>query len=74
VHDTPENREVAGDAALYFRAEEPASLAAQLERLRAHPQEATERGLRAKLRAEALFSWETIAARYAALLARVAAG
>ena len=28
VNDTPENREVAGDAALYFRAAEPAGLAA----------------------------------------------
>ena len=32
VNDTPENREVAGDAALYFRAHTPGTLAAALER------------------------------------------
>ena len=30
VHDTPENREVAGDTAIYFDVREPASLTAAL--------------------------------------------
>jgi glycosyltransferase involved in cell wall biosynthesis len=72
VNDTPENREVAGDAALWFRAEEPASLAAALEWVRAHPAEARERGEEAARRAASRFSWEGVADRYAALLARLA--
>lgn len=73
VNDTPENREVAGDAALYFRADAPATLAALLERLRADPQEIARRGRAAAARAAARYNWETIADQYAHLL-RVAAG
>ena len=40
VHDTPENREVAGAAARYFDAHAPATLSAELERLIARPAEA----------------------------------
>jgi glycosyltransferase involved in cell wall biosynthesis len=72
VNDTPENREAAGDVALWFRAEQPASLAAALERVRGHPAEARERGEAAARRAARLFSWEEVADRYAALLRRLA--
>ncbi len=68
VNDTPENREVAGDTALYFRAEDPATLAALLERLRADPEEAQRRGLAAAARAAERYDWESIADRYAGLL------
>lgn len=68
VNDTPENREVAGATALYFRADDEASLAAQLEHLRAHPEEARARGEAAAERARARFDWESIADAYATLL------
>jgi glycosyltransferase involved in cell wall biosynthesis len=73
VNDTPENREVAGDVALYFRADAPATLAALLERLRADPQEVARRGRAAAARAVERFNWEEIADRYAGLL-RAASG
>lgn len=72
VHDTAENREVAGDVALYFRADEPASLTAALTRLLARPDEARERGAAAAERARGRFDWELIADRYAALLREAA--
>ena len=73
VNDTPENREVAGDTALYFRADAPATLAALLEKLRTDPDEARRRGLAAAARAAERYNWETIADQYADLL-RAAAG
>lgn len=72
VNDTPENREVAGEAGRYFRAEEPASLAALLEAVRADPGEARARGEAAANRAARLFSWERVADQYAELLGRLA--
>ncbi|HSG40681.1 MAG TPA: DUF1972 domain-containing protein [Thermoanaerobaculia bacterium] len=72
VNDTPENREVAGDAGRYFRAEEPASLAALLEAVRADRGEARARGEEAARRAARLFSWERVADQYAELLGRLA--
>ncbi len=72
VHDTPENREVAGDAALYFDAGAPATLAAAIERLLAHPGEADALRRAAAARALARFDWEAIADRYAELLAAAA--
>lgn len=73
VNDTPENREVAGDVALYFRADAPATLAALLDRLRCDPQEIARRGRAAATRAFERYNWETIADQYAGLL-RTAAG
>ena len=72
VHDTPENREVAGDVAIYFDVTDRAALAAALERIRGRPDEARERGRAAAERARRLFDWEAIAERYAELLRRVA--
>jgi len=74
VHDTPENREVAGEAALYFRAEEPATLAAALRRVLDEPARAAALGAAAAARARERYDWETIADRYAELLARAVAG
>jgi glycosyltransferase involved in cell wall biosynthesis len=72
VNDTPENRETAGDAALWFRADEPATLSAALERVLAAPEDVAGLRLAAAERAAARFSWEEIADRYAELLTRVA--
>jgi glycosyltransferase involved in cell wall biosynthesis len=74
VNDTPENREVAGDAGLYFRAAEPAGLAAALERVRADPGEARRLGSAAAARAARLYTWDGVTARYAELFDRLAGG
>jgi glycosyltransferase involved in cell wall biosynthesis len=73
VNDTPENREVAGDVAHYFRADAPASLAAVLDRLRSDPGEIDRCRRAAAARAAQRYDWETVADRYARLL-RAAAG
>jgi glycosyltransferase involved in cell wall biosynthesis len=72
VNDTPENREVAGDAALYFSAAEPAGLAAALEAVRRDPAAAAERGRRAAERAAERYSWDGVADAYARLFERLA--
>jgi glycosyltransferase involved in cell wall biosynthesis len=74
VHDTPENREVAGAVGLFFRAGEPASLAARLDEVRASPREARARGLAAAGEAARRFSWERVADLYSEVLERLARG
>jgi glycosyltransferase involved in cell wall biosynthesis len=72
VNDTPENREVAGGVGLWFRAEEPETLAERLDQVRENPRRARARGRAAARRAALLFSWEGVADRYAGVLARLA--
>jgi glycosyltransferase involved in cell wall biosynthesis len=72
VNDTPENREVAGEAGVFFRAEDPPSLAAALERLRADANELARRRALAAARARDRFDWETVAEGYADLFRRLA--
>lgn len=72
VHETPENREVAGGAGLFFRVEEPETLTACLEGLRRNPQEAQDRGRKAAERAARHFSWDRVTDCYEELLARLA--
>jgi glycosyltransferase involved in cell wall biosynthesis len=72
VNDTPENREVAGDVGIWFRAEEPGTLAEQMDWARGHPEEARALGRAAAERAARLFSWERVADQYAGLLRRLA--
>jgi glycosyltransferase involved in cell wall biosynthesis len=72
VNDTPENREVAGGTALWFRAGEPGGLAERLEWVRQNPGRARARGRAAARRAALLFSWERVADLYAALFERLA--
>jgi glycosyltransferase involved in cell wall biosynthesis len=67
VHDTPENREVAGDAGLYFRAESPATLTALLRRVAGDRRLALELGAKAAARASERYSWERVSESYAAL-------
>jgi glycosyltransferase involved in cell wall biosynthesis len=73
VNDTPENREVAGDTAIYFRADLPATLTAALEWTRLHPAEARRRGEAAAARAAALYDWERVTDGYETLLRRLVA-
>jgi len=73
VNDTPENREVAGPAGLYFRAADPGSLAARLEQVRRRPRRAWLAGRVAARRASRRYSWERVADQYAELLRALAA-
>lgn len=72
VNDTPENREVAGDVGIWFRAEEPGTLAERMDWVLGHPEEARALGKAAGERAARLFSWERVADQYASLLRRLA--
>jgi len=68
VHDTPENREVAGDAALFFDAHAPATLAASLSALLADPPRRVALGESARVRAGARYRWDDVTSAYEALL------
>lgn len=72
VNDTPENREVAGDCALYFRAAEPATLTAALETVLRESEPARARGEAAARRAAERYSWEVVSRRYAELFTHLA--
>ncbi len=72
VNDTPENREVAGDAGLYFTAHDPATLSEQLDRIGTG--EVDLKALRdaAARRAAERFDWERVVDRYEAVLRSLA--
>ncbi len=74
VHDTPENREVAAAAGLYFDAADPASLATILDALRQDPARAEKQGKIAAQRAAAVYSWPRVCEQYATLLTTLAQG
>lgn len=64
VNDTPENREVAADTGLYFRASAPASLAQLMQRALDQGEATARRGRKAARRAQQRYSWEAVVARY----------
>ena len=72
VNDAAENREVAGEAAVYFRVEEPETLATALEWVLATPHEARELGRAAASRARERYDWERICDAYERLFADLA--
>ena len=72
VNDTPENREVAGESAYYFRAAEPPSLAVALDRVLADRDETHGRGLSMAERAESRYSWDAVTLRYVDLFRSLA--
>ena len=67
VNDTPENREVTGEAGLYFSTDRSESLAEALARTQDNPDATQELASTALCRAQAAYSWETVADRYARL-------
>jgi glycosyltransferase involved in cell wall biosynthesis len=69
VNDTPENREVAGDAALWWDARDPATLTRALGALLLDPASGARRGEAARARARALYRWDAVTDAYEALLA-----
>ncbi len=68
AHDTPEHREVAAGTARYFRVDDPSSLAARLEEVRADPAAAAAAGREAAERARSHYSWSEVTDRYSRLL------
>lgn len=72
VHDAPENRETAGDAAIYFDVREPASLARAIRHLDDRPSTVEACRAAAARRAAERFDWARVADAYATLLARAA--
>jgi glycosyltransferase involved in cell wall biosynthesis len=72
ANDTPENREVAGDAAWFFRAGEPESLTELFGRVLERPEEARALGGAAARRAAERYSWERVAEQYRELFLRLA--
>lgn len=71
VNDTPENREAAGDAGLYFQAAAPATLAGRLEAVRNDPEGARTRGEAAARRAALLFNWDRVTDQYETVFRRL---
>ncbi len=74
VNDTPENREVAGEAAAYFEAARPETLGRRFAEVLRDPAVAARRGRQAGRRAAERFDWERVADGYARLLRSLAGG
>ena len=72
VNDAPENREVAGESALYFEASRPETLAEHMRWVLAHPKEVKERGAESAERARRNYSWDVVARRYEDLFLHMA--
>jgi glycosyltransferase involved in cell wall biosynthesis len=68
VHDTPENREVAGDAALYWDARRPQTLGLLLSELLPDAAGRERLGAAARRRARARYRWDDVTSAYEALL------
>jgi glycosyltransferase involved in cell wall biosynthesis len=73
VNDVPENREVAADAALYFDAHAPSTLAAALGRCAADPALIAACRERAAERARTAYSWDHVTDEYERLFRRLCA-
>jgi glycosyltransferase involved in cell wall biosynthesis len=71
VNDVPENREVAGESALYFHATAPETLAALLDRVAADPALRERVAAGARERARSAFSWNMVTDRYETLFRRL---
>jgi glycosyltransferase involved in cell wall biosynthesis len=71
VNDTPENREVAGEAGLYFDARQPRTLAALLGLVLADDRLAARQRALAAERARERYSWDAVTDRYVDLFERL---
>lgn len=67
VNDAPENREVVGDQGLWFRAEEPDTIAAAFEAVLGDPERTEALGRGAARRAKERYSWDAVTRDYAKL-------
>ena len=68
VSDTPQNREVAGDAALFFSLDGPGHLSEQLQLALARPELLQELSDRARRRVETRYNWDRVTDDYENLL------
>jgi glycosyltransferase involved in cell wall biosynthesis len=68
AHETPEHREVLGDAGLFFDAHRPDTLAALLDRVASDPALVSDLRARATARAAARYSWDRVTEQYDAIL------
>lgn len=68
VSDTPENREVAGDTALFFSLDGPAHLSEQLQLALQRPEHLQVLSHRARQRVEARYGWDRVTDAYESLL------
>jgi len=66
VNDTPENREVVGEAGIFFSADDPKTLSAVLQQILADPAESRSLAELAADRAKRLFSWDRVTDEYEA--------
>jgi len=74
VNDVAENREVAGDAALYFAAAQPTTLTEQMVRVAADPTLVRTLGARAQAIARERFSWDHVTDEYEKLFRELVNG
>ena len=72
ANDTPENREVLGEAGLFYHKNDSASLAGILNRVMSDDAETQILRRAARDRARSCFSWEAVTADYAALFKELA--
>lgn len=72
VNDAAENREAAGDCALYFRAAEPETLTSRFEQVLADREAAAALGRSASERAARLYSWDAVTRQYDELFRELA--
>ena len=69
VNDTPENREVGGECAVYFQARRPNSLAAVLQKVASEPTEyRAEWGVQSEQRAAEKYRWNIVVDEYLRVL------
>lgn len=72
LNDVPENREVAADAAIYFRAAEPATLTKLLDAVEDDESRVAHVAELAQERAQAHYTWDAVTDRYESLFADLA--
>lgn len=74
ANDTPENREVLGEAGIYYARNDPRQLAERLRQCEREPDLRGRLGGQAQERARRHYDWETITAQYEALFDSLTAG
>lgn len=74
ANDTPEHREVGGEAVVYFRLSDPETLSAELQRLIDDPSVAEALRGPARARVQELYSWDHVTDRYESLFLELASG
>ena len=74
VNDTPENREVAGDGALFFSAADTEDLVEKLTSALAHPETMERLAERARQRVRKIYSWDRVVDAYENLFRELANG